>query len=90
MAKHPHNRAHRRVQRMRVISNRCDSIGWLKDYLESDSPYIDEKSKAVARGSIAKTVARCSCFSCGNARRHFGHTTLKEKRSLITFGETEE
>lgn len=34
----------------------------------------------VALGSVVNTPTNCSCILCGNARKWFGHATLKELR----------
>jgi len=33
----------------------------------------------------ANTGTSCSCWSCGNPRKHFGEPTKQEKRSLESF-----
>ena len=31
-------------------------------------------------GRFAQTRKPCSCFMCGNPRRHFGEKTIRERR----------
>lgn len=33
-------------------------------------------------GCLARTPAPCSCFACGNPRRHFGELLMSERRVL--------
>ena len=33
-----------------------------------------------AQGRLAHARTPCSCWMCGNPRRHFGDTTLQERR----------
>lgn len=32
-------------------------------------------------GLLANTPHPCSCYACGNPRRHFGEVTIQEKRA---------
>ncbi|HEX6747879.1 MAG TPA: hypothetical protein VF092_11365 [Longimicrobium sp.] len=41
------------------------------------------------RGKIAHTRRLCSCPMCGNPRRHFGETTLQERRADLGRREAE-
>jgi hypothetical protein len=36
-------------------------------------------------GILAATRAPCSCFACGNPRRHFGTLSMGERRALDLF-----
>lgn len=36
-------------------------------------------------GMMAATRAPCSCFACGNPRRHFGELLMGERRALERF-----
>lgn len=47
------------------------------------SPNKKEWGKTFAR--FADTAAKCSCYMCGNPRKHFEEVTLQEKRSLDDF-----
>jgi hypothetical protein len=40
------------------------------------------RDDARARGRLAKTRTPCSCWMCGNPRRHLGERTLQERRLL--------
>lgn len=39
------------------------------------------------RGAIANTPTPCSCWGCGNPRRHFGAKTKAEAESIVDFVE---
>lgn len=32
--------------------------------------------------TFAEHLAICSCYTCGNPRKHFGEITIQEKKSL--------
>ena len=61
--------------------------------------YIDHTGPDQQATRIADYLAVCSCYSCGNPRRHHGFTvhsirsealTMQEKRSIVTLREWEE
>lgn len=69
-------RAERRHRRVRAISrglrlerNRHMRPDWVACY------YIGQI------GKLAKTRQPCSCYCCGNPRRHFGELTMQERRA---------
>ncbi|EGQ60392.1 hypothetical protein GGI1_00135 [Acidithiobacillus sp. GGI-221] len=64
-------RAMRRHHRYRLYHNR--RFHWGRDLAESD-----ENPKT--RGRVVNTPTPCSCWMCGNPRRHFGEKTLQELR----------
>ncbi len=33
-------------------------------------------------GKVAQTPATCSCWMCGNDRKHFKHRTVQERRQM--------
>jgi hypothetical protein len=64
---------------------------------------LKEKSKKILKGfgkteitekDIGKTFqthgAKCSCYACGNPRKHFGEKTLGEIRANISGKDLEE
>ena len=64
-------RANRRHHRHRLWCNR--RFHWGRDLAGAD-----ENSKS--RGKAVDTPTPCSCWMCGNPRRHFGKKTLQELR----------
>lgn len=73
--KHPIDRAHRRFHRARVVKNRRRLL-WVQ-YAERHAQTLpdDQRRPYLGRvyGQAAQMVQPCSCFMCGNPRRHFKH-----------------
>lgn len=78
--KHPHHRGERRRARQVLIDRRTRTIAWA--YCERCAPApcrcADQASR---RGRLAKTPVPCSCWMCGNPRRHEGQVTLAEAKA---------
>ena len=73
------NRAYRRWQAERkknrvkkywVVSGMND---WFSMNFENDPRIV---------GMTAHTPKCCSCYMCGNSRKHFGEITIQERRAL--------
>lgn len=73
---HPKDRGARLHHRERVIKNRVqDRPTWFT--------HTDPQRLARAHGRLASTNVPCSCFMCGNPRRHFFQCTLAEKKAAL-------
>lgn len=79
---HPHNRAQRRHHRDRLICKRVKQRpSWFFDLAH----YPDhERLNARQRGRLANTPTPCSCWMCGNPRRHLNQRTLAEHKADLT------
>ena len=42
----------------------------------------EQHEQAKHLGRLVHTATLCSCWMCGNPRRHLGEATLQEKRSM--------
>jgi len=72
MGRHPHTRDRRRAhtRRMKARALRVLAIWGL------EAECIDARRI----GQIAAVRGVCSCWACGNPRRHFGEPSLQERR----------
>lgn len=65
-------RGERRHQEERIKKARSsyDAVG---------DTYGGARKNPVAVGKVCKTPAPCSCYMCGNPRKHFGERSIHEK-----------
>lgn len=76
---HPRNRAHRRHHRERLIFKRVKQRpSW---FLNLDHHAQPDRFHAKQRGRLASTPTPCSCWMCGNPRRHLNQRTLAEHKA---------
>lgn len=76
-------RAIRRHHLNRLKNNRAWYYGWLR--LDPwGKVEVDPKADARHRGMVAHTARLCSCWMCGNPRKHQHEKTLQEL-SVIEF-----
>ncbi len=68
-------RAIRRAHYQRLKIKRSNHWGYPHTSYGSQEP---EEMPDDVRASIATTSTPCSCWGCGNPRKHFGVPTLKE------------
>lgn len=68
-------RARRRHELSRIKRKRLDYYG---GYVRS----LPTPERNRHLGLFANTMPCCSCWMCGNPRRHFGELTLKERQAL--------
>jgi len=55
---------------------------WVRKTLRRYFMFQDEFSPRRV-GMYARTPKVCSCYMCGNPRRHLGSPTLQERRALL-------
>jgi hypothetical protein len=68
------NRAYRRHHAERMIRRAERLLGsWAKD-----KDWVNWSARR-----WADNLAKCSCESCGNPRRHFNEVTIQEQRAKI-------
>jgi hypothetical protein len=73
------SRAQRRADIARLKQNR-------KNYYRNGISYGQsgiQLMSARALGRVSQDPQPCSCYGCGNPRKHFGEITCKEKLHLI-------
>ncbi len=49
----------------------------LKNWGTDNHPYPAKENSLY----MADNMQKCSCYGCGNARKHFGELTMQEKRA---------
>ena len=67
-------RAERRHHEWRM-KQKVAKFRWLRDKLD----YWPKDTNRII-GIVSKTKHPCSCYSCGNPRKHFNQKTLQEMR----------
>lgn len=72
-------RAWRRGQRQRWMA-RASRLQMVAAWLRGTA----SEHRASVRGRVAKTRVPCSCWMCGNARRHYGTVPMQERRALLS------
>lgn len=70
MSKRAERRHH--YERMKAKARRVECMRYM--------PRTDDRTLGIA----ANTGKRCSCYMCGNPRRHFRERTMRERRAAIT------
>lgn len=76
---HPVSRGDRRRIRKQKIASRYQRISWIR--CDICSPALCRCPANQKRlGSLAKTPVPCSCYMCGNPRRHWGAVSMAERR----------
>ena len=82
--KTPSRRALRRHQRDRVIATR---VAYRKAWDPTFMDHLDPAGQARHKAILGRTPTLCSCWMCGNPRRHQGEITRAEKIALIELRE---
>ena len=68
----------RRLDRANAVAKRLFNI-YYDNFGDTFTPHMSEESKKRALGIFRKTRTPCSCWMCGNPRRHGGGKTLAER-----------
>lgn len=74
-------RALRRHENQRLKNKRSKYYSYTWIEIETE----DQKAKRL--GIILNTARMCSCWMCGNPRKHFNDDTLKEKLHVLIMKE---
>lgn len=83
MAMQRFSRAQRRANRERVIDWRTKNIPWIRAAVVGASAFEDVRDRKKCQGKASKTAVPCSCWMCGNPRKHQGERTLQEKKGAL-------
>ena len=63
------------------IKNRVKHI-WLNIWRDRYYNEMDKDELVKSISTHSTTRKRCSCYMCGNERKHFNELTLQEKKAL--------
>lgn len=72
-------RAIRRHHRERLKKTRRNY--WSMDFDREFNPeFLDQEIETKKLGKVVNTPHPCSCYACGNPRKHFGEIPMRELR----------
>lgn len=80
------NKSRKRADRRHEVSRRkCWAQRELARMLDC---HQDQRRRLKFLGMLAETPKLCSCWMCGNPRRHLGELTLQEVRARLADAES--